>query len=99
MLLVTMLDGPVSQIVFKSLWFGILSGMVSGMVKIGWEAVLPPRTLERDSTNPPQRLMEQMGVPKSLTHAFIFYSRNQKVYWFSLILHFSFSIFLPFFLF
>lgn len=37
MLLVTMLDGPVSQIVFKSLWFGILSGMVSGMVKIGWK--------------------------------------------------------------
>ncbi|QSE76501.1 DUF1440 domain-containing protein [Lactococcus taiwanensis] len=96
MLLVTMLDGPVSQIVFKSLWFGILSGMVSGMVKIGWEALLPPRTLERDSTNPPQRLMEQMGVPKSLTHAFIFYSRNQKVYWFSLILHFSFSIFFAF---
>ena len=31
MLLVTMLDGPVSQIVFKSLWFGILSGMVSGI--------------------------------------------------------------------
>lgn len=52
MLLVTMLDGPVSQIVFKSLWFGILSGMVSGMVKIGWEALLPPRTLERNSTNP-----------------------------------------------
>lgn len=80
------------EIVFKSIWFGIISGMVSGMVKIGWEAILPPRTIARNLTNPPQQVMEQLGVPESITHAFVYYSEDQKIFWFSLLLHFSFSI-------
>ncbi|GAA3252507.1 hypothetical protein LMG8520_2373 [Lactococcus lactis subsp. lactis] len=78
------------EIIFKSIWFGFISGMISGMVKIGLEAILPPRTIARNLTNPPQRMMEQFGVPSSLTHSYILYSQDQKVFWFSLILHFSF---------
>ncbi|WP_195927600.1 YagU family protein [Lactococcus lactis] len=81
------------EIILKSIWFGFISGMISGMVKIGWEAILPPRTIARNLTNPPQHMMEQFGVPSSLTHSYILYSQDQKVFWFSLILHFSFSIF------
>ncbi|MGY3703054.1 hypothetical protein BW731_11955 [Vagococcus martis] len=84
------------EIFVKSIWFGIISGMisgmVSGMVKIGWEAILPPRTIARNLTNPPQQVMELFGVPESLTHAYVLYSEDQKVFWFSLCLHFSFSI-------
>ncbi len=31
---------------------GAAAGLVSGLVKLGWEALLPPRTPERDATNP-----------------------------------------------
>lgn len=43
------------RVFFKSVWFGIIAGMISGMVKIGWEKILPPRTLARDVVNPPQQ--------------------------------------------
>ena len=33
---------------------GIAAGLVSGLVKLGWENLMPPRTPERDATNPPQ---------------------------------------------
>jgi len=48
---------------------GIAAGFISGMVKIGWEAILPPRSQARDETNPPQPLLQQMGVPRLITHA------------------------------
>lgn len=35
-------------ILLPCLWIGIVSGLISGMVKIGWEAILPPRTKERE---------------------------------------------------
>ena len=36
--------------------------------------------------------MQQIGFPQKITHAYFLYSKDQKVYWFALILHFSFSI-------
>lgn len=90
------LDKPVAslkEIILKSVWYGFVAGMISGMVKIGWENLLPPRTIVRNLTNPPQTMMEQFGVPHSLTHAYVYYSHDQKVFWFTLILHFSFSVF------
>ena len=47
---------------------GTAAGVISGLVKLGWENILPPRTPERNKTNPPQKLLEQMGVPAHLTH-------------------------------
>ena len=59
-----MTDNSTSQwrVFWKSVWYGIIAGMISGMVKIGWEKILPPRTLARDATNPPQHMLQQLGA-------------------------------------
>lgn len=69
---------------------GTVAGVVSGLVKLGWENLLPPRTPERDATNPPQQLLEQMGVPASVTHATYTYSGHQEPF-VSYLMHFGFS--------
>lgn len=59
------LDKPVAslkEIILKSVWYGFVAGMISGMVKIGWENLLPPRTIARNLTNPPQTMMEQNSL-------------------------------------
>jgi len=38
----------VKEIVVKSIWYGFIAGMISGMVKIGWEGIFPPRTIARN---------------------------------------------------
>ena len=81
------------RVFLKSVWFGIIAGMISGMVKIGWEKILPPRTLARDVVNPPQHMLQQMGASYKFTHTYVIYNTDQKVFWVALILHFSFSIF------
>ncbi|MCC7666347.1 YagU family protein [Liquorilactobacillus satsumensis] len=83
---------PFGAIVAKTLWYGLIAGMISGMVKIGWETLLPPRTLARNATNPPQHLLEQLGMSHATTHAFVYYSTDQKVFYVALIIHFAFSI-------
>lgn len=69
---------------------GGLAGIVSGLVKLGWENVLPPRTEERDATNPPQTLLQQFVVPEKLTHATYHYS-GHALPWVSYVMHFGFS--------
>lgn len=69
---------------------GIAAGIVSGLVKFGWENVLPPRTPERDATNPPQKLLQQMGLPESATHDTYRYS-GHDLPWVSYAVHFGFS--------
>ncbi len=71
---------------------GITAGIISGIVKLGWEVILPPRTDERNETNPPQKMLQQMGVPYRITHLTYSYSGLQ-IPWVSLIMHFAFSIF------
>ena len=39
-----------------ALLVGLIAGLVSAIVKFGWEVPFPPRTPERDATNPPQAL-------------------------------------------
>lgn len=70
---------------------GAAAGIVSGLVKLGWENVLPPRTAERDRVNPPQKLLQQLGVPAALTQATYHYS-GQDLPWVSYLVHFGFSI-------
>lgn len=60
----------------RVLGVGVAAGLVSGMVKIGWEAALPPRTPERDDPNPPMHLLEQAGVPEELRRATVRYNGN-----------------------
>ena len=50
------------EITSKSIWYGFIAGMISGMVKIGWEAILPPRTIARNMTNPPQHMADRKSV-------------------------------------
>lgn len=74
----------------KSVAVGVTAGLVAGLVKLGWENILPPRTPERNQTNPPQKLLEQFGVPTRITHATYTYS-EQQLPWVSYLVHFSFS--------
>jgi len=69
---------------------GSAAGIVSGLVKLGWENILPPRTEERDATNPPQTLLEQLGIPAEVTHATYHYS-GHSLPWVSYVIHFGFS--------
>lgn len=80
------------EIILKSIWFGFIAGMISGMVKIGWENIFPPRTIARNLVNPPQHMAEQIGIPKKLIFSYVYFSQDQKVFWFTLVLHFSFAI-------
>lgn len=69
---------------------GVTGGVISGLVKLGWENILPPRTAARDATNPPQKLLEQVGVPASVTHAMYSYSGHDLPA-VSYVMHFGFS--------
>ena len=51
--------------VMKLAAVGAVAGLVSGLVKLGWENILPPRTPERDKTNPPQTFLQQHGLTRS----------------------------------
>lgn len=77
--------------VLKCIWFGFIAGMISGMVKIGWENLFPPRTIERNEINPPQHMAQQIGIPDDIIFSTVYYA-DQPVAWFTLILHFSFAI-------
>ncbi len=63
--------------VMKLAAVGAVAGLVSGLVKLGWENILPPRTPERDATNPPQTFLQQHGLTAAQTHATYTYSDHQ----------------------
>lgn len=69
---------------------GVTAGIVSGLVKLGWENVLPPRTPARNKVNPPQTLLQQMGIPAGFTQATYTYS-GEHLPWVSYLVHFGFS--------
>ena len=71
---------------------GVLGGIVSAIAKFGWEVPLPPRTPVRNATNPPQQLLQQLGVPESVTHLSYTYNGNEGLPWISFIVHFAFAI-------
>ncbi|WP_346845944.1 YagU family protein [uncultured Rothia sp.] len=70
---------------------GLLGGILSAIVKFGWEVPLPPRTPERNATNPPQALLELFGMSPETTHATYTWLGNDLPYA-SFIIHFAFSI-------
>lgn len=71
---------------------GIIAGIISAIVKFGWEVPLPPRTPERNATNPPQALLELLGFSEHTTHLSYTYNGNSGLPWMSFIVHFGFSI-------
>lgn len=74
-----------------ALLVGIISGIISGFTKFGWEVPFPPRTPERDLTNPPQQLLEQLGMSHDLSHLMYYFNENPRPIM-SFIIHFAFSI-------
>lgn len=69
----------------------LVAGLLAGIVKLGWEVPFPPRTPERNATNPPQALLEMLGMSPETTHATYTYLGNELPY-VSFFLHFAFSI-------
>ncbi|MEB7857276.1 DUF1440 domain-containing protein [Staphylococcus xylosus] len=76
-----------TQIIYAT----IIGGLLSGIVKLGWEVMLPPRTPERNATNPPQELLQKFGFSSDFAHMSYQFS-EQSMPWVSFIVHFSFSI-------
>jgi putative membrane protein len=70
---------------------GIIAGVIAGFSKIGWEAVLPPRTPARDATNPPITLLEQLGLSNETIHFSYTFSETERPFMIFLV-HFGFSI-------
>ncbi|WP_255416253.1 DUF1440 domain-containing protein [Tessaracoccus sp. OH4464_COT-324] len=69
-----------------------MAGAFSAIVKLSWEAPFPPRTPERDATNPPQRMLELwFGMSPEQSHALVFFNGNPRPIY-SLIVDFAFSI-------
>ncbi|WP_225321453.1 YagU family protein [Rhizosphaericola mali] len=71
---------------------GIAAGILSGIVKFGWEVPFPPRTPVRDANNPPQILLEKLGFSFQQAHLSYTYNSNSRPIM-SFIVHFGFSIF------
>ena len=76
---------------FKLLIAGIIAGLLSGVVKLGWEVMFPPRTPSRDATNPPQQLLQLLGIPSNITHLTYNFSEH-ALPWISFIVHYSFCL-------
>jgi putative membrane protein len=83
---------PARRRVVLAVFLGVVTGIIGGFIKLGWEVPFPPRTPERNITNPPQELAQQLGFSHHLTHATISFNGNEVMI-FSLLLHFAFSIF------
>lgn len=80
-----------NQSIFQVLWIGFIAGILSGVVKLGWEVMFPPRTPARDATNPPQTLLQTFGMPSDITHLTYQFSEH-ALPWVSFIIHYGFSI-------
>lgn len=70
---------------------GTAAGIVAGMVKMGWENLLPPRTPARDATNPPQKTLEKIGFSSQAAHATYHYN-GHDLPWPSYLIHYTFSV-------
>lgn len=70
-----------------ALFVGVVAGLASGVVKLGWEVMFPPRVPKR--VTPPQVLLEKAGVNvKDMTYTF----SGHKMNYGNFIVHFGFSI-------
>lgn len=70
---------------------GFIAGIICAIAKFGWEIPFPPRTPARDLTNPPQQLLQQLGMSFDLSHLTYLFNGNPRPIM-SFIMHFGFSI-------
>ena len=71
---------------------GLIGGIISAIVKFGWEVPFPPRTPERNAINPPQTHLQQIGFPDDVALATIHFN-GWDLPIASFIIHFGFAIF------
>lgn len=79
------------QKIMVAILVGVIVGIIGAFIKFGWEVPFPPRTPLRDATNPPQQLLEQLGMPYAWTHLTYSFNENARPI-ISFIVHFGFSI-------
>ncbi|XCB29673.1 DUF1440 domain-containing protein [Arcanobacterium hippocoleae] len=70
---------------------GVIAGIVSAIVKFGWEVPFPPRTPERNATNPPQTMLEWFGMSAEQSHTTVTFNGNDGPIY-SFMVHFAFAI-------
>lgn len=71
---------------------GVIGGVLSAIVKFGWEVPFPPRTPARNATNPPQTMLEWFGMSPEQSHTTVSFNLNDNLPIYSFIIHFSFAI-------
>lgn len=72
-------------------WLAIPTGLLGGLVKLGWEAPFPPRTPAQNVTNPPQAFLEKLGFSSHFVHQTVNYN-GYAIPWVSITVHMLFSI-------
>lgn len=70
-----------------AIFVGLIAGLISGIVKLGWEVILPPRVLDR--ITPPQLLLENLGVN---VHEMTYVFSGHVINYGNFIIHFGFSV-------
>lgn len=79
------------KLVRTLIFIGIVAGCSCAIAKLGWEIPFPPRTPVRDETNPPQQLLQQLGMSHEMSHLTYSYSETPRPIM-ALMMHFGFSI-------
>lgn len=51
---------------FQFIYTAVIAGLLSGIVKLGWEVMFPPRTPERNATNPLNSYCNNLAFHKIL---------------------------------
>jgi putative membrane protein len=82
---------PARRRYWTALFLGVITGCICAIVKFGWEVPFPPRTPDRNVTNPPQQMLEQLGFSDDFVHTTYTFNGNQCPI-VSFIAHFGFSI-------
>ena len=77
---------PSRRRVKVALFVGVIAGVFSAFVKLGWEVLLPPRLGSR--TPEPTVLLHQLGISANSTYSF----SSHNIEWATLVIHFGFSI-------
>lgn len=89
---------PARRRIGTAVLVGIISGFFSAIVKFGWEVPFPPRTPERNATNPPQTMLEHwFGMSPAQSHTTVSFNLNDTLPIYSFIVHFTFAIVLAIF--
>lgn len=83
----TYLTKPSNRKYGLAIFLGLVGGILSGIVKLGWEVMFPPRTVDR--MTPPQVLLEDIGVN---VQDMVYHYSGILLNYGNFIIHFLFSI-------